>query len=244
MNSGSPQYLEIEAVLREEVASLPPNTALPTEVQLAKRFSVSRITLRRALDMLEHSGLISRQRGRGTIVSPHKVLRRFSPLLSFEHDLRDQGIEFETLLVSHEFQAKPPEFIRRRLNIPVDSTAASLVFVRIVDDRIICTDRRYIHPLVARQLRVEQLEHGNTSGVVEEAVGMRIVSVDWESEIVPCAGDAAAALRIAPGTLVVANTFTYFLADGMAAEAGVMCYRVDRCKFKYGGRFNDPTLTQ
>jgi DNA-binding GntR family transcriptional regulator len=73
---------------------------------------------------------------------------------------------------------------------------------------------------------------------------MRIVSVDWESEIVPCAGDAAAALRIAPGTLVVANTFTYFLADGMAAEAGVMCYRVDRCKFKYGGRFNDPTLTQ
>ena len=134
MNSGSPQYLEIEAVLREEVASLPPNTALPTEVQLAKRFSVSRITLRRALDMLEHSGLISRQRGRGTIVSPPKVLRRFSPLLSFEHDLRDQGIEFETLLVSHEFQAKPPEFIRRRLNIPVDSTAASLVFVRIADE--------------------------------------------------------------------------------------------------------------
>lgn len=244
MSSAPPQYLEIEAVLRAEVNKLAPNSVLPTEVQLSKRFNVSRITIRRALEMLEQSGLISRQRGRGTIVSPPKISRRFSPLFSFEHDLRDQGIEFETRMITSDFEAVPPEFIRDRLKLSAKKKVAYLAFSRLVEDRIICTDSRYIHPDVACQLDPKLLESGDTSRVVEKAVGKKITSADWESEIVPCAGAAAGVLGIAPGSLVVANTFTYFLSNGAAAEAGVMSYRVDRCKFQFGGTFNEPMATE
>ena len=71
----SPRYLAVMEALRAEVVAAAPNTILSTEQQLARRFGVSRLTLRRALGLLERSGLVSRQRGRGTIVSPPKVSR-------------------------------------------------------------------------------------------------------------------------------------------------------------------------
>ena len=236
----SPIYLHVESVLREEILLLPANTVLPTELQYAKRFDTSRVTVRRAMDMLERSGLITRQRGRGTIVCPPKVTRRFPPLYPFEHDLHDQGIEFETRVLVHDMEANPPENIRKCLNLSEDSMAGFLSLVRLVNDRIICHDRRYFPPDIARKLSPELIQHGNMSRVLEDLQGQRIATTDWESEIIPSAGDPASALGIAPGTLIVENTFTYYLNDGSAIETGIMCYRIDRCKFKFGGRFNEP----
>ena len=238
----SPRYLDVESVLRSEIILLPANTMLPTELQYAKRFDVSRVTVRRALDMLERSGLITRQRGRGTIVSPPKIMRRFSPLYTFEHDLHDQGIEFETRVLAYNMEAIPPEKMRVNLNLPEQSKAGFLSLVRLVDDRIICHDRRYFPPAIAKRLTPELIQCGNMSRVLEDLQGQKIATTDWESEIVPSASEPAVALEIAPGTLIVENTFTYYLDDGSAIETGIMCYRIDRCKFKFGGRFNEPVL--
>ncbi len=40
-------------------------------------------------------------------------------------------------------------------------------------------------------------------------------------------------MGLSPGGLILANTFTYLLEDGTPVEAGVISYRIDRCKFKY-----------
>ena len=42
---------------------------LPSERALAKKFRVSRMTLRRAMQLLENSGLVETRSGRGTFVS-------------------------------------------------------------------------------------------------------------------------------------------------------------------------------
>jgi GntR family transcriptional regulator len=242
VNSNAPRYLNIEAILREEIGVLAANSVLPTELQLARRFAVSRITIRRALDMLERSGLISRQRGRGTIVSPPKITRRFSPLYPFEQDLRDQGVKFETQLLAYDLKIDPPESIRQRLQLPAPAKVGFLSLVRRVDDRIICHDRRYFPHFIARKLGPKLVQLGDLLGVIEKLEGKPVQSTDWESEIVPSSSEMADALEITPGTLVVANTFTYYFADGTPAEAGLMAYRIDRCKFKFGGRFNEPVV--
>ncbi len=51
---------------------LAPGDRLPTERDLMERFSVSRITARRALDELEQAGLIFRRRGSGSYVADPK----------------------------------------------------------------------------------------------------------------------------------------------------------------------------
>ncbi len=46
-----------------------PGSALPTEMNLAKQFEISRPTVRRALAEMEQEGLVRREQGRGTFVS-------------------------------------------------------------------------------------------------------------------------------------------------------------------------------
>jgi len=237
MNSNIPRYQNVEAVLRAEITELPPNTLLPTELQYAKRFDVSRVTIRRAMEMLEQSGMISRSRGCGTIVSPPKITRRFSPLYSFDQDFRDQGIEVETQILDYQEGVVPPEWIRSRLKLKPSRLTSLLSLLRLVDNRIISHDVRYYLTGTAKRLK-NHLDKGlDISKFLAKLVPIR-TSVDWDSEIVSSYSDVANALRIAPGSLIVENSFVYYTDKGRPIEAGAMSYRIDRCKFKYEGNFS------
>ena len=67
--SPTPLYHQLYTVLRERIVrgDFAPSQTLPGEQELAKLFDVSRITVKRALNELAASGLVSRHRGRGTI---------------------------------------------------------------------------------------------------------------------------------------------------------------------------------
>ncbi|MEM1046100.1 MAG: GntR family transcriptional regulator [Pseudomonadota bacterium] len=67
-----PLYHQIYVVLRNRIVSgqIEPGARLPGEQDLAETFGVSRITAKRALNELATSGLVIRERGRGTRVVP------------------------------------------------------------------------------------------------------------------------------------------------------------------------------
>jgi GntR family transcriptional regulator, arabinose operon transcriptional repressor len=71
MASFSFKYMDLAQKLmrRIAVASLQPGDRLPTEDNLIKEYGTSRITVRRALSILEKDGFVSRHRKRGTFVS-------------------------------------------------------------------------------------------------------------------------------------------------------------------------------
>jgi GntR family transcriptional regulator len=234
------RYLQVAEALRRQIEAQAPNSLLPTEQQLARRFEVSRVTVRRALGLLERSGLVSRQRGRGTIISPPKITRRLAPLRSFEEDLWDQGVQFETQVLAFEPEAACPDFARSLLRLPPDATVGFLSLLRLVDDRIVAHDRRHLAPTVAARFEPARVRDRAISAILSELAGSPVAWVDWESEIVPAVPEVAGVLGLIPGTLIVANTFTYYLEDGRPVEAGVMSYRVDRCKFKFAGGFMRP----
>ena len=238
MSSRSPRYLDVAGVLQDEINLLAPNSLLPTEQQLAKRFGVSRITVRGSLDLLEKSGLVSRLRGRGTTVSPPKITRHFSPLQSFEQDLDDQNIDFETQVLSYDSEAKAPEFILDRLRLSSNGTVGYLSLTRLVDDRIVCHDARYYPPDVANKMDPERVLEHDASKILEDIVGSRIAQVDWESEIISASGEVSEALGTAPRTLILANTYTWHSEFSVPIEAGVISYRIDRCKFRYETSFH------
>lgn len=68
--SPAPEYPRITAALRNLIASrqLAPGSPLPSEAELAARFSVARNTLRRALADLERDGLVTVVPGKARIV--------------------------------------------------------------------------------------------------------------------------------------------------------------------------------
>ena len=120
--------------------------------------------------------LVSRLRGRGTTVSPPKITRRFAPLYRFERDLTEQGVAFETRVLSFDAEAPVPSFVRERLRLADEATVGSLSLVRVVDDRIVCHDRRfYPPPEISGRFNPELVETEDASRVLEGVVGSPVV---------------------------------------------------------------------
>ncbi len=87
-----PLYQQLQRGLRQAIENkmLSPDDALPPERDLAEQFSVSRITVRKALDGLVSEGLLTRRQGSGTFVSG-RVEKNFSKLTSFTEDMIARG---------------------------------------------------------------------------------------------------------------------------------------------------------
>jgi len=226
------QYIVIFESLLDLVGTLPANSLLPTEQQLAKRYLVSRVTIRRALGLLERSGRIARERGRGTIVSPPKITRRIVHRRSIDQDLSEQGIKLETRVLRYTAKVPPPSYVCDSLGLSQKQTTGLLELQRLVDDRIICYDIRYLAPAIARRFRPNTIQHHAFHDIVENLAGVPITYSDWETEIIPASYEIASALNIRPGVLVWVNKFSEFLKTGEPADAGEVFYRIDRVKFR------------
>ena len=69
--------------LREIIMAGRPGQALPSEVEIAANFEVSRMTARQAVLNLMREGLVDRRRGAGTFIADNPLHRREGVLLSF-----------------------------------------------------------------------------------------------------------------------------------------------------------------
>src|SRR5205085_4168921 len=68
----APKYVGLAQRLIRQIAKdgLRPGDRLGTELELCRKHGVSRVTVRQALSVLEREGYISRQKARGTFVTP------------------------------------------------------------------------------------------------------------------------------------------------------------------------------
>lgn len=87
-----PLYQQLQHGLRRAIETnlLAPDQALPPERDLADSFSVSRITIRKALEGLVAEGLLVRRQGSGTFVTG-RVEKNFAKLTSFTEDMISRG---------------------------------------------------------------------------------------------------------------------------------------------------------
>jgi GntR family transcriptional regulator len=75
-HSPVPLYYQLQEVLKEDIdaGNWQPGEILPSEGELESALGVSRTVIRKALDVLEADGQVVRQKGRGTVVAPPKLL--------------------------------------------------------------------------------------------------------------------------------------------------------------------------
>ncbi|BAL85586.1 putative GntR-family transcriptional regulator [Actinoplanes missouriensis 431] len=99
-----PAYRRIATDLAEKIRDgvYRPGDALPAQRELSASYGVTLMTLRQALQELRDQGLIVQQAGRGTYVTPAHAAYRVDTLRSFVEDLREQGHEVTTVVLSLE----------------------------------------------------------------------------------------------------------------------------------------------
>jgi GntR family transcriptional regulator len=91
--SFAPLYLQIKALLSKslEAGEWRPGEAIPSEIELARRYKVSQGTVRKAIDALAADNLVVRKQGKGTFVSTHTEER--TSLFRFLRIRRNDGAD-------------------------------------------------------------------------------------------------------------------------------------------------------
>lgn len=90
---------------------------LPSEAEMSAHYDVSRVTVRRALEVLRDERLIESRQGFGWLVVAEPLRQELRTLGTMEAQLSAAGIRSERRIVSFGF-VRSPERVRRVLGVP------------------------------------------------------------------------------------------------------------------------------
>jgi len=134
------RYQEIEAWLREIILTGRPGQALPSEVEIAANFDVSRMTARQAVLNLMREGLVDRRRGAGTFIAKNPLHRREGVLLSFSEDMKRRGLKPSSIMVSGKKEIATSED-RNALGLKDPSSVIVIKRIRVADGTPLALER-------------------------------------------------------------------------------------------------------
>jgi len=120
-------YMRISEKIRD--GALPTGSKVPSEHDLAKALNVSRITVKRALNDLADAGLVSRRRGRGTIVIANTDLNFHESLSDYVENVARLRKNTNAQILSREkvlASQRVSEKLKITNNAPVEKITHSL----------------------------------------------------------------------------------------------------------------------
>lgn len=97
-------YQEVSNTLKNRIISgeYEIDTMLPTENELVDEFEVSKITVRRAVQLLVDDGYVQKQSGKGTVVLSNRAFNYMNRAQSFTSLLTQKGKSVENEIISIE----------------------------------------------------------------------------------------------------------------------------------------------
>jgi GntR family transcriptional regulator len=179
---------EIRALLLNLIDALPEGAALPPERELSARWSVARMTLRRAVDELVIEELLIRRHGSGTYTSRPKMAKWLG-MIGFTEDIRRRGMQPGSQMLEFRRQ-KAERATARRLRIPVGDPVLTFTRLRLADDMPMVVERTTLPGSYVPGLEAEDLG-GSLYELLTHRYGIELVS--GTSKLEPVMPDAKTA---------------------------------------------------
>jgi len=110
------RYQEIAEELRRRGQVAAPGSLLPSESELSTEFEASRVTVRRALDVIRDEGLIDARQGFGWFVAAEPVPQRLERLGTIEAQLGASGMGGARQVLEFALES-PPARVRAELGV-------------------------------------------------------------------------------------------------------------------------------
>lgn len=228
-------YVDVADKIQKKLEMLGENEPLPNEHYLAKQYSVSRLTIRHSLALLELKGAVFRQRGRGTIANPTKVIRHNFSLIWLEDDFKSQGIDLETEVLEAVENAEAPDFVRKNLKLDARARVDFVSIRRLIRGQPIVLEQKYFLPGALKKINLDLLQTEPWHEVYLKGTGSKFETILVDTEITVASRDIATKLRGKPGMLAISQRYTHFNANSVPLESGVAMYRHDKCTFRTKG---------
>jgi GntR family transcriptional regulator len=211
-----PLYRQIKALITQSLVSgeWRPGDLIPSEIELASRFSVSQGTVRKAIGELAGENLLVRQQGKGTFVASHSEERNQFPYLSIRPDRAH--VESLTAHLLECRKVKLEAASARKLGVATGSSGFLIVrTLAIGGDKVIYEEIRLpAAPFRGLSLDTIERHHCMLYSMYESEFDQRILHVDEQIKAVAADGAVTEHLQIPAGEpLLVIDRVAYTYAE-------------------------------
>jgi GntR family transcriptional regulator len=233
LRAGVPLHEQISSHLREQIAegTLAPDEQLPSENELCKRFGVSRVTVRRALQTLEADGLIYRRQGLGSFVSDRRVHQGLVRLTDFAQDMERAGITPSSAVLLSCTERSTPA-LATALGVEADAPLLRLDRLRLGDGEPVALDRTWLPPFYAQLLEGQDLTEETIYEVLEREYEIPILSGRYRITAAAADPEAARVLQVHPGEALLVIERTSRTVGDRAVYFQRRLYRSDRVAYE------------
>lgn len=233
LRPGIPLHEQISSWLRDEIGSgaLPPDAQLPSENHLCRKFGVSRVTVRRALQTLEADGLIFRRQGLGSFVSDRRLAQGLVRLTDFAQDLDRAGLRASSRIL-HQSNEPCPAPVAERLGLEPGAPVLRLDRLRLGDGEPMALDRTWIPPYYAQLVQGHDLATETLYRVLEREYGIPALSGRYRITAATADQETAGALQVGPGEALLVIERTTRTVGDRAVYFQRRFYRSDRMAYE------------
>lgn len=234
MAQNQTKYSFIAEEMRSRILDLkyPLDKPIPDEMTLAREFGCSRMTMKKALEVLVLEGFLYRKRGHGTFIiksalDAERLTIHNQELNGFTKLLDDKGVTSNVIKFEVIF---PTEKIAERLNIERETPIYDILRIRSVADEPYVLEQTYMPVTVIPGINQSVLE-GSIYKYIQEELHLKLASsykqiradksgeLDWEY------------LHCSKEEPVLEVEQTVYLNNGTAFEYSLARHRYDKFVF-------------
>lgn len=210
----SPLYRQIKGLILQSLdnGEWRPGEAIPSETELASRFSVSQGTVRKAIDEMAAENLLVRRQGKGTYVASHSDPRAFFRFLRLVP--LSGAIETTKSTPLECWRAKAGVEAARVLGLKVGDPITVVRRVLEFSEKPVVVDEIYLPGEIFAGLTLEVLKESETSlySLFENRFGVRMIRAEERLRAVAADRVSAELLQVPEGSPLLSverTSFTY-----------------------------------
>lgn len=227
-----PLYVQIAESLLDRIESgeLRPGDRLPAERELSQMLEVNRMTVRRALQVLELQGLLMRRQGDGTYVTAPKIERQAGNLVPFTKGMQRRGYTPGAQVITFERRPAEPS-VAKELQLPASTPVYTIRRLRLINQEPVMLERFTLPVRRVPGLERYDLASRSVYEVMETKYGISVTRARQSLEPVVAAEYEAELLQVNPGAPLMLEQRLSFDQDDQPIEYGNDLYRGDRFRF-------------
>lgn len=231
-----PKYTYIANELRKQILSgeYVPNQQLPLEKELCERFKVSKMTMKKALDILVSEGLIIKRRGYGTFVKDLSQVEIQRLMMSRQFmgtsALYEEGAVHSKVLNFTVDVAT--EHVSNSLNIEKDSFVYHIHRVRFLNGKPLAIEKTYMPIDVIPGLKLENV-NGSIYEYIESTLNASIQSAHRKITVRKSNDFEAEELALEQGDPVAIVEQTGYLNTGELFEYSISTHKYDEFQVEF-----------
>jgi GntR family transcriptional regulator len=202
-----PLYYQIKQTLKGWIVNgeFNPGDKIPSENELADRFSVSRLTVRQAISQLVQEGFLNTKRGEGTFVTNNeKLINSFSLEFSgFMDDLFYQvsKVKIQSVRLS---RIEAPKLVREKLDLDdEEKDVVQIKRVRLLRDRVFSYTINYLPTSIGMRIIETDLLEKPLLKIMEQDLNIEFTEASQIIEASFADQEVAEQLGISPGSPVL-----------------------------------------